>query len=268
MGEVIGFIALKGGVGKTTLAASLASDLVNYHGKRVLLIDANYSAPNLGLHLDIIHPEKTIHDVLLGKTRLESAIYQRYGIDVIPGNPSMGVVNPLKLRDKIARAIPLYDFVILDSSPSLNEEVLSTMLASDHLFVVTTPDIPTLSCSLRAAHLAKQRGKPIRGIIINKIRDPHYEVPLSDIEHTLGLPVIARLPDDKLQARALFHGLPLPLYRKQSPFSKEIHRLSCAMSCKPEKISFYNKLFSKHFKKEAVNRQMLKEGFYTQKFHF
>ena len=60
--------AIKGGVGKTTIASSLASDLVNNFGKKVLLVDANYSAPNLGLHMDIVEPGKTIHDVLAGKT--------------------------------------------------------------------------------------------------------------------------------------------------------------------------------------------------------
>ena len=49
MSKTIGLIAIKGGVGKTTISASLASDLVNHYGKKVLLVDANYSAPNLGL---------------------------------------------------------------------------------------------------------------------------------------------------------------------------------------------------------------------------
>ncbi len=268
MGDVIGLIAIKGGVGKTTLAASIATDLVNRQGKKVLLIDTNYSAPNLGLHMNIVQPEKTIHDVLSGKTRLESAIHSRYGVDVIPGNPALGLtINPLKLRDKLERVKALYDFVILDSSPSLNEEVLSTMLASDHLFVVTTPDMPTLSCSLQAAQLAKQRGKPIRGIVINKIRDPKYEVKLHEIENALGIPVVARIPDDSAQVRALFTQIPLPIFKKSSRFSKEIHKLSCALTCNPEKISLYRKLLPFGFKKEEVNRQMLKESFYTRQFN-
>ena len=42
MGKVISIIAIKGGVGKTTIASSLAADLVNHYGMRVLLIDCNY----------------------------------------------------------------------------------------------------------------------------------------------------------------------------------------------------------------------------------
>ncbi|MFH1290833.1 MAG: ParA family protein, partial [Nanoarchaeota archaeon] len=52
MTKTIGVIAIKGGVGKTTISAALATDLANHYGKKVLLVDANYSAPNLGLHMD------------------------------------------------------------------------------------------------------------------------------------------------------------------------------------------------------------------------
>ena len=177
MGKVIGIIAIKGGVGKTTISASLASDLANHYGKKVLLIDANYSAPNLGLHMDIVDPETTIHDVLAGKTRISRAVHPRYGVDVVPGSYSCTKkFNPLKLRDKIAVIKKNYDFIIIDSSPSLNEELLSTMLASDNLFLVSTPDYPTLSCALRAIKLARQRDKHILGIILNKIREEFNNV--------------------------------------------------------------------------------------------
>jgi len=198
MGEVISFIALKGGVGKTTLSASLASDLVNNYKKKVLLIDTNYSVPNLGLHMDIVEPKGSIHDVLSGKSRMKSVIHDRFGVDVVPGSFVFNEnFNPMKLKDKLKNIKEDYDFVILDSSPSLNEEVLSSMLASDVLFVVSTPDYPTLSCSLKAAKLAKQRDRPIAGILINKIRDPAYELTLKEIEEVSEIPVVARIPDDK-----------------------------------------------------------------------
>jgi len=209
MGRTIGIIAIKGGVGKTTIASSLACDLVNHFGKSVLLVDGNYSAPNLGLHMDVLEPKKTIHEVLDGRARITSAIHNRYGVDVVPGSYVYDKeLNYLKLRDKLDKVKANYDFVILDSSPSLNEEILSTMLASDSLFVVSTPDYPTLSCSLRAASLAKQRGKPIDGIILNKIRDPAYEINLKEIEEVSGIPVVAKIRDDKINVRALFTRTP------------------------------------------------------------
>jgi MinD-like ATPase involved in chromosome partitioning or flagellar assembly len=264
MVKTIGVISIKGGVGKTTLAASLATDLVNNYGKKVLLIDANYSAPNLGLHMDILEPEKTIHHVLDKKIKAKSAIQQKFGVDVIPGEYVYNKSLPyLKLKDRLKTLKNNYDFVVLDSSPSLNDEVLSTMLAADSLFVVSTPDYPTLSCTLKAAKLAKQRGRPIAGIIVNKIRDPYFELNLSEIEEATGIPVVARIKDDKYAVRSIFSRIPLPIYRKKSPISKEINGLNAALTQNPEKKSIFSKILPFDFRREQINRELLKESFYT-----
>jgi septum site-determining protein MinD len=267
MGISIGVISIKGGVGKTTVAASLAADLANHHKKKVLLVDGNYSAPNLGLHMDVVEPLKTIHDVLAGKARPLSAIHTRYGVDVIPGSYfyDKGVAY-LKLKDRLESIKNSYDFVVIDSSPTLDEETLSTMLASDRLFVITTPDYPTLSCSLRAASLAKKRGKPVSGIIVNKIRDPLYELSIHEVEDALGIPVVAQLPDEKDHVRALFTRIPMPVYNRKSPFSREINRLSAALVGEEEQIPFFNRLLGIPIKKAAVNRQLLKQSFYKSVF--
>lgn len=260
----IGIVSIKGGVGKTTVASSLAADLVNHYGKRVLLVDANYSAPNLGLHMDIVEPEKSIHDVLDGKVKVKSAVHNRYGVDVIPGAYSyVRKISPLKLKDKLRSIKGDYDFVVLDSSPSLNDEILSTILASDALFVVSTPDYPTLSCSLTAAQLAKQRGRPIGGIILNKTRDKVYELNIKEIEEATGIPVVASIPDDKSNVRALFTRIPTSIYNRKCKFGKEINRLSSALSGEKEKMSLLKRMFPKNFRKEQVNRQLLRQGFYT-----
>lgn len=265
MGEAISLISIKGGVGKTTLSAAMASDLANSFGKRVLLIDANYSAPNVGFHMNIIRPEKTIHDVLAGKVRIESAIYNRHGVDVVPGAVSYKKdVNYFKLKDRINKIKSRYDFVFIDSSPNLNDELLSAMLASDYLFVVTTPDYPTLSCSLRAAYQAKQRGKPIAGIIISRARNSKYELDLDEIEKAFGIPVVAKVPEDKEQSKALFYRMPVSLLKKRG-MAREITSLNSAIVGSREPRSFFD-LFFYNPKREEVNRQLMKESFYTRRF--
>jgi len=267
MTKTIGIIAIKGGVGKTTIAASLASDLVNHYGKKVLLIDANYSAPNLGLHMDIIKPEKSIHQVLDRKTGIKNAIHNRFGVDVIPGDfVYNSELNYYKIKDKIHSVKENYDFVILDSSPSLNDELLSTILASDSLFVVSTPDYPTLYCTLKAAKLAKQRGKPIDGIIVNKIRDPSYELTLKEIESATEIPVIAKIPDDKKTIKSTFTRIPTSIFHRKTPFSKEITKLSSALAGSSKKTSWLNRVFPFTVKREEVNRQLLRKKFYDSIF--
>ena len=267
MAKTIGIIAVKGGVGKTSISASLAADLANRHGKKVLLIDANYSAPNLGLHMDIVEPVKTIHDVLSGKADISHAVHTRYGVDVIPGSFVYSKeINHFKLKSRIGKVKDNYDFVIIDSSPSMNDEILSAMLASDNLFVVTTPDYPTLSCSLKAAKLAKERGVPISGLIINKVRNPKYELDLDEIEKAVEIPVVAKISDDPTHVEAIFTRVPASVYNKNSRFSREIARLSEAIAGERTKTSFLRRLFVMNFGKEEVNRQMLRESFYKSLF--
>ena len=266
MGKTIGLISIKGGVGKTTLSCALAADLAYNHGKKVLLIDANYSAPNLGIHMDIISPRKTIHDILAGGLKMTSAIHDRYGVHVIPGNFLFKRdYNPLKLKNKLAQIKKKYDFVILDASPSLNEEVLSTIIASDDLFVVSTADYPTLSCSMKAARFAKQKNKPIAGIILNRVKG-RYEISLEEVQESTGIPVVAKVKEDEIVNMALSERIPATLFAKGSRFSREISKLSSSLIGEKQRMSLLNKLFARNLKKEDINREVLRQGVYKSMF--
>lgn len=263
MAKTLGFISLKGGVGKTTLSAAVATHLANAYHKKILLIDANFSAPNLGLHMNIVSSGKTIHDVLSGDS-VSSAIHQQYGVDVIPGNfLHSKEVNPMLLKDKISHLKNNYDFVVLDSSPSLNEEMLATIVASDHTFAVSTPDYPTLSCTLRAAQLAKQRHRPISGIIVNQAHGG-YDIDLHEIQESTGIPVVAKIKYDDIQHMALAERVPAPLFASGTKFVSEIDRFCRALLGLPEYSSKFMRFFHKHDERlERVNRAVMSKEFYT-----
>ncbi len=183
MGHVIGIISIKGGVGKTSSVCALGAALANDFQQRVLLIDANFSAPNLALHVGIVDPEKTLHDIFRNKSNPEKAIYEtEYGFHLMPGALISKKVEPFLLKSYIKELKDNYDFILIDSSPTLNEEILATMVASDELFVVSTPDHVTLSTTLRAIKLAKQKNIPITGIILNKVYNKNFELNVGDIE--------------------------------------------------------------------------------------
>jgi MinD-like ATPase involved in chromosome partitioning or flagellar assembly len=136
------------------------------------------------------------------------------------------------------------------------------MLASDALFVVSTPDYPTLSSTLRAAQVAKQRGKPIAGIVLNKIRDPKYELSLDDLELATDIPVVAELPDDKQHVGATFTRIPMSVYASRSAFTREISKLAASLVGTPEQQTFWEGIFGSR-SKALLNRQVLRESFYS-----
>ena len=136
MGKTLGVLSIKGGVGKTTTTIALG-DAISSFGKKVLLVDANFSMPNLGIHLKILDPEKTLHDVLSRTANIRDSIQKFENFDVLPASIfTTTKINPFDLKTKIKGLKRRYDFIIIDSSPTLNEETLAAMLASDELFIV------------------------------------------------------------------------------------------------------------------------------------
>jgi pilus assembly protein CpaE len=267
MSNVLAFISVKGGVGKTTVALETASSLANKFGKKVLLVDANFSAPNVGLYLDLNKNDVTLHDALFG-VGLHNAIYEAHGFDVVCSSLHYGPdVDMFKLKNLLSKFKNRYDYIILDSSPHYSE-MIPVVAAADKIFVVTSPDHVTIATSLKAALLAKKNQTPIEGIIVNKIRDEKHEEDLKSIESTMELPVLARIRDDKLVVRAVFHRTPVSLYDDKSHVSREIHRFASALVGEPERegTGFFKRIFSgEHFSKEKVNREFMRQKFYVSR---
>jgi len=229
MGKSIGVVSLKGGVGKTSVVCSLGHTLAQ-QGKKVLLVDGNFSAPNLGLHLNVVDPGKTLHDMLRGKATSTESIVELDDFDLLPADLfNKYKFNPLKLKDKLRYLKDKYDIVLLDSSQSLNEETLAVMNASDELLVVTTPDTPTLGTTIKAVKLAKEKGTQINGLILNKVYKKKFEISLEDAEKTTDVPVMAVIPHDVNIPKALSEFKPLTKHKPKSEASKEFNKLASTL---------------------------------------
>jgi len=264
MGKVISVVALKGGVGKTSSVVALGSALADFK-QSVLLVDANLSAPNLGYHLNIIDPEITLHDVLARTANIKDAIYEfNEKFHVLPASMFSRVkVNPLKLKDKLSYWKKKYDYVIIDSSPALNDETLAAMLAADEIFVVTTPDLPTLSTTLKAVKLARQRDTPIVGLILNKVHNKNFELSLKDIEETSEVPVMAVVPYDINVLKALSKFIPSVDHKPKSEVAQEFLRLAGSLvgrEYKPARKKRFLRWLNP--RKQDLNRQVYYSSFF------
>lgn len=256
MCKVIGIISLKGGVGKTSVTAALG-DAMSTFGKKVLLVDGNLSAPNLGLHFNIVNPEISLHHVLDRVAKPSDAIHELENFDIIPASLFGRLTNssPLKLKDRIGYLKNKYDVIIIDSSPALDEETLGVMLASDEILVVSTPDHPTLTNTIRAVKLAKQRGTPISGIILNKAYKKDFELSLEDIEEMVNVPVMAVIPYDVDVLKALSEFTTSTSYKPRSEGSEEFKKLAAALMGEKYSVPGLKKFFTwANPQKQDINR--------------
>jgi septum site-determining protein MinD len=269
IGKTIGVISIKGGVGKTTAITNLGAALADEFDKKVLLVDANFSAPNLGLHLGNVKPESTLFDVIIDKIGIRKAIAKHdSGFDYIPGSLLHHKIDKdiYQLKKKIDSVRRDYDLILIDTAPATTNELLSAMIASDELLVVTTPDYPTLSCTIKAIKLAKERKTPIIGLILNKTRGKKFELTAEDIENIAEVPVLAVIPDDISILEALSLSKPQILHAPRRESSIEYKKLASSLIGADYKDPRMWKRMKKLFEtamtnkapKHEVNRTLLK----------
>ena len=256
MAKIIGILSLKGGVGKTSVVSSLGDALAGF-GKKVLLVDANYSAPNLGIHWNIINPQVTLHNVLSRTANIKDAIHSVNNVDIIPSSIfAKTQINPFLLKDKISQVKRKYDFILLDSAPAVNDDVLSVILASNSLIFVTTPDYPTLSSTLKSIKVAKNRGAAIDGLILNKVHNKDFEISIDDIEKTIEAPVLAVIPYDIKVLESLSKFIPFTSHKPRAEGSIEYKKLAGVFTGQKYKTFNLKNIFSFTPKRQDVNREL------------
>lgn len=139
--NVISISNHKGGVGKTTSVINIGAGL-NKLGNRVLLIDLDPQA-NLSQSLGLIDQERTIYGALRGEYKLEP-IEVLNGLDVIPSTLDLSGAE-IEMSGEAGREYILkelieplrgsYDFILIDTPPSLGLLTINSFTASDLVFI-------------------------------------------------------------------------------------------------------------------------------------
>ena len=141
----------KGGVGKTTTSAAIASGIF-LAGKRVLGIDLDPQG-NLGFCLGAgMDNPYTVLDVLKGTVPVQDALFKsQYGdllvSDITLSSSGLDSVKGRReyiLRDAIRPVIDQYDYIIIDTPPALNLLTVNAYSVSDHLIIPMASDILSL----------------------------------------------------------------------------------------------------------------------------
>ena len=155
MGKTIVISNQKGGCGKSATAANLGVGLAR-QGKRVLVLDAD-PQNSLTVSLGIMEPDKlkttlaSIMANIISETDydpLDGVIHHSEGVDLIPAsialtNTELSLVQVMGretiLRQYIDKVKPLYDYILIDTSPSLGLLTVNALAASDCVIVPVTP---------------------------------------------------------------------------------------------------------------------------------
>ncbi len=141
MSKVISISNHKGGVGKTTSAINIGAGL-NKLGKKVLLIDLDPQA-NLSQSLGLINQDKNIYGAIRGEYKLQPVEVLK-GLSVVPSTLDLSGAE-VELSGEAGREYILkelidpikkqYDYIIIDSPPSLGLLTINSFTASDEVFI-------------------------------------------------------------------------------------------------------------------------------------
>ena len=188
----------KGGIGKTTTATNLAGILSKKGPK--LLIDADPQGNSTSTYQAKIEDMATLYDVMIDTDKLpiDEAIQHLPNGDIVASDPLLAKAEKIldgdvegfyRLKDALD-ALDGYDYVVIDTAPSLNVILYNCLIAADQVIIPVTADayamqgIAQLYDTIMAVKRRQNPTLVIAGLLLVKYsgRSNLEKVTLTDIE--------------------------------------------------------------------------------------
>jgi len=229
LSKIIVVTSGKGGVGKTTTSAAVATGLA-HRGHKTAVIDFDIGLRNLDLVMGC--ERRVVYDfvnVIRGEARLNQALIKDKRIDnlyILPASQTRdkdaltreGVQAVLEELDRQG-----FEFVVCDSPAGIEHGALMALYFADEAFVVTNPEVSSVRDSDRILGILQSRSRraeegdePVREHLIVTRYEParvHKGDMLSvdDILDILAIPLLGVVPECKSVLQASNAGVPVVL---------------------------------------------------------
>ena len=223
MGTAVMVTSGKGGTGKTSLTAGVASCLAAL-GRRVLCIDTDIGLRDLDLALGLSdRAVMDFSDVMEYRcSLLGAAVEQRSirGLFLLTAPLSAEGLDPVRFRALVDEAKEDFDFVFMDSPAGLGEGFQLAMSAADRAVVVSAVDPAALRDAQRT--VAELHALPQIHLVMNRVQPKLISRLRTSIDNAMdaaGLPLLGVVPEDPAVTLATAAGVPLILatYKGAAP---------------------------------------------------
>jgi len=243
-GRIISVWSPKGGCGKTTLAVNMAVSLAN-SGHRVLLVDLDLAFGDVAISLGV-RPNHGFDEAVgmgdsLDRAALRGLVTQHESGAFIlspPNDPGIAERVPTSLvRRLLDVARTEFDYVLVDTAPTMDERNITVMEASDAVLLLTTLDIPSLKNlrvgidTLRLISFPMDQLK----VVLNR-SDAKVGLNSGEVQKSLGLAIAANIPSSRDVPAATNRGVALVGENPKHAVSQAISSLISGEVLKEEHV--------------------------------